>query len=663
MENYLKDQTSPYLLQHANNPVHWYPWCKEAFEKARKENKPVFLSIGYSTCHWCHVMAHESFEDQEVAEELNRNFVSIKVDKEERPDIDSIYMSVCMMLTGSGGWPASIFMTPEQKPFYAGTYFPKYGSYGSIGFLDLIKLVHEKWENNQQNLEKVGEDIAAQLDWHVREEVHRKKQNKNQESYDELPKQAFLWFWNHFDPVYGGFGDAPKFPTPHQLLFLMEYYEQTKEKKALEMAEKTLIEMYRGGIFDHIGYGFSRYSTDKRFLVPHFEKMLYDNALLMWSYTRAFAVTGKEIYQRIAKNTAGYIQREMTSVEGGFYSAQDADSEGVEGKYYVFDYDEIIKLLGKEQGTWFNTYFNITKGGNFEGKSIPNLQKTQLNFSERKEPLELISKVYDYRRKRTKLHLDDKVLTSWNGLMIGALARMYQQFDQEVYLEMAKAACDFIEQNGQGQNLFVSYRDGKTQGKGFLDDYAFFGFALLCLYEATLEKDYLDKAVAYVKKAIHDFQDKDHGGFYLYGKENEQLIVVPKETYDGAIPSGNSVMAYNLVKLRNLLLEEEWQEYAGKQIDFLASKLMDKRSDFSQGNGNAAGQSFFLIALSNYLNPPEHVVCVWKDKADLRQLKEKQKQGADILVYEEETERYSIQNGKTTLYICKDRKCMPPVNI
>lgn len=664
MENYLKDQISPYLLQHADNPVHWYPWCNEAFEKAKEENKPIFLSIGYSTCHWCHVMAHESFEDEEVAEELNRNFISIKVDKEERPDIDSIYMSVCMMLTGSGGWPTSIFMTPEQKPFYAGTYFPKYASYGSIGFLELLKLVHEKWVENHDSLVRTGEDITRQLKWQTREEAGEVKKNKEfQNAYEKLPKQAFLWFWNHFDRVYGGFGDAPKFPAPHNLLFLMDYYEHTKEERALEMSEKTLLQMYRGGMFDHVGYGFSRYSTDPYFLVPHFEKMLYDNALLMLSYTRAFALTGKEIYQRVAEKTASYVIKEMTHMEGGFYSAQDADSEGVEGRYYVFGYSEIIELLGKEQGMQFNDYYNITKHGNFEGKNIPNLLKTAENLQEGQEPLELISKVYDYRKKRTRLHLDDKILTSWNGLMIGAFAKMYQQFGKEIYLQTAKAAYNFIEQNRQGDSLFVSYRNGKIQGKGFLDDYAFFVFALLCLYEATLEKCYLDRAVVYIRKALACFWDKEQWGFYLYGKENEQLIVVPKETYDGAIPSGNSVMAYNLVKLRNLLWEEEWQELAEKQIDFLALNAIETRDTASGGNGKAAGQSFFLTALFQYLNPPEHVVCVLKDKSDLEKLDAKRKQGADILVYEEEIQGYQRINDKTTLYICKGHQCMPPVNI
>lgn len=666
LKNYLKDQTSPYLLQHADNPVNWYPWCKEAFDKAKEENKPIFLSIGYSTCHWCHVMAHESFEDEEVAEELNRHFISIKVDKEERPDIDSIYMSVCMMFTGNGGWPTSIFMTPEQKPFYAGTYFPKNAPYGSIGFLALLKIIHKKWEENEDSLIKTGEEITRELQWYTEETKQFAKGQGNQKIDEKLQEQAFWWFWNNFDRKYGGFGMAPKFPSPHNLLFLMEYYDVTGEETALEMAEKTLLQMYKGGIFDHIGYGFSRYSTDNYFLVPHFEKMLYDNALLLLAYTRAFSITRKDIYQNVAEKTADYILREMTSPEGGFYSAQDADSEGVEGRYYVFDYWEIIDLLGEEKGKSFNEYYNITRQGNFEGKNIPNRLKESQDVEKEQEFKECKEKVYAYRKERCKLHLDDKILTSWNGLMIGAFAVMYRVFGKDIYLQQAKAAYDFLERNQQEEGvLFVSYREGKCQGNGFLDDYAFYVFALLNLYQATLEKRYLEKAIRYCKKTITDFGDREQGGFYLYGKENEQLIVTPKETYDGAIPSGNSVMAYNLVKLWNLLLEDEWQEEAKRQLKFLAlcAGEDEEIADTANGNGKAAAQSFFLVALSMYQNPPEHIVCVWKDKSDLEKLKDKIKQGADILVYEKETENYPKINDKTTLYICKDYSCLPPVNL
>lgn len=666
MKNYLKDQTSPYLLQHADNPVNWYPWCREAFDKAKEENKPIFLSIGYSTCHWCHVMAHESFEDEEVAEELNRHFISIKVDKEERPDIDSVYMSVCMMFTGNGGWPTSIFMTPDQKPFYAGTYFPKNAPYGRIGFLALLKIIHKKWEENENALIKTGEEITKELHWYTEETKEFNKVKETNEIDEKLQEQAFWWFWNNFDRKYGGFGMPPKFPAPHNLMFLMEYYDVTGEESALEMTEKTLLQMYKGGMFDHIGYGFSRYSTDQYFLVPHFEKMLYDNALMLLAYTKAHSLTGKDIYRNIAEKTADYILREMTSTEGAFYSAQDADSEGVEGRYYVFDYQEIIDLLGEKKGKNFNRYFNITKEGNFEGKNIPNRLKADNDFGKEEELKECIDKVYAYRKERCKLHLDDKILTSWNGLMIGAFATMYRIFGKDIYLQQAMSACDFIERQQQEEDvLFVSYRAGKCQGKGFLDDYAFYIFALINLYQATLDKDYLERAVRYCKKVMMDFWDSEQGGFYLYGKENEQLIVTPKETYDGAIPSGNSVMAYNLVKLWNILLEDEWQKQAEKQLKFLASCAAEDREniDVVSGNGKAAAQSFFLTALSMYQNPPEHIVCVCKEKSDLEKLKDKIKQGADILVYEEETKSYPRINDKTTVYICKDYSCFPPENL
>ena len=364
MHNFLKNETSPYLLQHADNPVNWYPWCKEAFERARKEDKPIFLSIGYSTCHWCHVMAHESFEDEETARILNKYFVSIKVDKEERPDIDSIYMSVCQAFTGSGGWPTTIFLTPDQKPFFAGTYFPRKAKYGQIGLQELLLAICEKWETDRKTLLASAEDV-----------ISSRESEEIEEADVRLMETAFRHYKQLFDSKNGGFGAAPKFPTPHNLLFLMRYYERSGNKEALHMVEKTLIQMYRGGIYDHIGGGFSRYSTDDYFLAPHFEKMLYDNALLIMAYCKAYQLTGKSIYYGIAKATADYVLREMTSKEGGFYCAQDADSEGVEGKYYLFEPKEIIQICGEAEGRRFNQYFDITDRGNFEGKSIPNLLK------------------------------------------------------------------------------------------------------------------------------------------------------------------------------------------------------------------------------------------------------------------------------------------------
>lgn len=649
MQNHLKDQTSPYLLQHADNPVNWYPWCDEAFKKARAEGKPIFLSIGYSTCHWCHVMAHESFEDEQVAEILNRYFISIKVDKEERPDIDSIYMAVCQAFTGSGGWPTTIFLTPDQKPFFAGTYFPKTARYGQIGLKELLLKVNEKWKKDRESLLKLADDIIADLD------------NKSvvEGQVDEtLISDAFELYKRTFDNRYGGFGDAPKFPTPHNLLFLMRYHEKNNDEDAIKMVEKTLLQMYRGGMFDHIGGGFSRYSTDSYFLVPHFEKMLYDNALLILAYCKAYEITKKTIYCDVAERTASYVLREMTSPEGGFYSAQDADSEGVEGKYYLFEPPEIMSILGGEEGKEFNQYYDITEKGNFEGKNIPNLLKNEgVNKGEDSNVNEKLSeylmKIYKYRKSRYSLHLDDKILTSWNGLMIAAMCNLYRVTGNKKYLEAAKKTQSFIQNNlCEDGTLYISYRDGKRSDKGFLDDYANEVFALLALYEATLDNDYLKAAKQFCNKAICNFYDEEQGGFFLYGKENEQLILRPKETYDGAVFSGNSAMAYNLVHLSFLTGERRYEELAERQLGFMSGEA--KRYP--------AGYAMFLMALSDYIDPPEKITVVAKDKGQLAELPCQISLNAVVCALESPTEEYPLKNDMTTFYVCKGRVCLPPVN-
>ena len=641
MENHLKNQTSPYLLQHAQNPVDWYPWCTEAFEKAKAQDKPIFLSIGYSTCHWCHVMANESFEDSEVAQLLNDNFISIKVDTEERPDIDSIYMSVCQAFTGSGGWPTSIFMTPDQKPFFAGTYFPKTSYYGSIGFMELLSVIHDKWIAERESLLQSADEII--------EHLKRKASSSGKIDYDLIDTAVSL-YKHSFDERFGGFSSTPKFPAPHNLLFLMRYYEKSGDGEALNMVEKTLQQMYFGGIFDHIGYGFCRYSTDRYFLVPHFEKMLYDNALLIMSYSYAYSITKNTLYLDIAEKTATYILHEMTSPDGGFYSAQDADSDGVEGKYYVFTPTEVEDILGEEAGKEFNKYFDITEHGNFEGKSIPNLLKTS-QISDRFD--KYLPLLYEYRRKRTRLHLDDKILTSWNSLMIAAFSLLYRVSENFTYLEAAKKAQNFIENKlCENKALFVSFREGKRGSKGFLDDYAFFIFALTCLYDATLNNEYLEKAQCFCDKAISEFYNEENNGFYLYGKDNEQLIIRPTETYDGAVPSGNSVMAYNLVRLYHLTKNKNLEISAKNQLAFM--------SDSAQQY--PAGYSFFLIALYDYIDPPESIKVVLKDKSDLKDLACKFHPFTVANVLENPTEDYKLLNDKTTFYICKNHSCQPPVN-
>ncbi len=642
MSNRLKNETSPYLLQHSDNPVNWYPWCEEAFEKAKAEDKPIFLSIGYSTCHWCHVMAHESFEDDKTAEILNRNFISIKVDREERPDIDSVYMSVCQTLTGSGGWPMSIFMTWDKKPFFAGTYFPVASKYGMPGFADLLYAISEQWNSNRTALIKSADDIIAHF---------KTNDTESKNSDDEnIIDNAVKIFEKIFDKVHSGFGSAPKFPTPHNLLFLMLYARANNYLPALNMSEKTLIQMRKGGIFDHIGYGFSRYSTDEYFLAPHFEKMLYDNALLIIAYTAAYGVTGNNFYLGTAEKTAEYILREMVSHGGGFYSAQDADSEGVEGKYYTFTLDEIIKVLGEEKGRRFAQVFDITGSGNFESVNIPNLLKSNNlvdDFSEE------VQKLYDYRRNRASLHLDDKILLSWNSLMITALSVLYRASRSKIYLIAAQKAQEFTEKNlSAGSQLYTSFRHGKCSEKGFLDDYACYVTALIELYNSTLDKSYLEKAEYFCSETVRRFYDKERGGFYLCEADSNELFMNPKETYDGAIPSGNSVMAYNLVRLYQITECEQYRELTENQLSFMSA----------QAGSYPAGYSMFLLSKLIYENPPTHITVVMKKQTDLNEIKESIPLFANISVVSE-NEKYSMLDDKTTYYVCRNHICLPPTNI
>jgi len=586
-------------------------------------------------------MEQESFEDKDVADALNKNFISIKVDKEERPDIDSIYMNVCQTFTGSGGWPLTIIMTSEQKPFYAGTYFPKYSRYGVTGLMDLLYAVNEKWMSDKDALIKSGNEITNS--------ISTKMKQAQGDAPENLVEKAVQIFKNAFDPNYGGFGSAPKFPAPHNLMFLLDYYESNQDAEALHMAEKTLLQMYKGGIFDHIGFGFSRYSTDEFWLAPHFEKMLYDNALLIIAYLRAYEITKNELYKIVSIQTIDYVLRELTNEEGGFYCAQDADSEGVEGKYYVFTPDEIIAILGKNDGEYFNHYFDITAKGNFEGKSIPNLIHNHKHDSRIEA---LLEPVYKYRRKRTSLHRDDKVLTSWNALMITALVRAYKTLDDEKYLKAAKKADLYIENHlTDGSQLFTSYRKGKRSNNGFLDDYAFYIFAQIEMYGTEFDRKYLEKAVALNKNVISDFYDENESGFYLYGKKSEQLILRPKETYDGAIPSGNSVMCCNLIKLAGLTKDPKLSEIFESQKEFMAA----------HATGYPTGFSFYLLSLLTFLHTKE-IVCVVKNQNDLEGLAGKFPTNAAVLVLEKETKEYPLKNDRTTFYICENQTCLPPVN-
>lgn len=659
MPNHLKDQTSPYLLQHADNPVDWYPWCEEAFARAKKEDKPVFLSIGYSTCHWCHVMAHESFEDREIAEILNRYFIAVKVDREERPDIDSIYMTVCQAFTGSGGWPITIFLTPEQKPFFAGTYFPKNLAYGRIGLAELLLQVHERWQSNRERMLGSADEITSILQKQALQRDHSFTEESGGGKAARLIDHAIAFFKESFDKKYGGFGEAPKFPIPHQLLFLMRCHEKRGDQDILEMAEKTLLQMYRGGIFDHIGGGFCRYSTDAYFLVPHFEKMLYDNALLLSAYCKAYQITKKPIYLDVARKTAHYVLREMTSSQGAFYSAMDADSEGEEGKYYLFTPDEIIQVLGETAGQEFNRYYDITERGNFEGKSIPNLLHHIQSADGQQTSFDVLSMeqsraaVCEYRSHRYRMHVDDKILTAWNSLMIAALCSLYRVSGENEYLGAARRAWEFIGSHlCKNDTLYVSWRDGQRGGKGFLDDYAFSIYALLALYHATLDTSYLEQAGLFCKKAVSGFYDEAHGGFFLYGKEHETLLLRPKETYDGAVFCGNSAMAYDLVQLLLLTGDEKLRQLLERQIEFLSE----------EARSYPAGHAMFLLALLDVWDKPDQVTIVRKDERIPDGLACRIPPDTIVVLREQGDEEYPLKNDRTTYYVCRNHSCLPPTN-
>ena len=585
-------------------------------------------------------MARESFEDQETAELLNRWFISVKVDREERPDVDSVYMAVCQAFTGGGGWPTSLFLTPEKQPFFAGTYFPKQRQGGMVSFGELLTLIHEKWERDRSALLGPAEEIVALLN---------QPKAENGKAEPELQEEAVRLYTRLFDRENGGFGGAPKFPSPHNLRFLLAYYGRRGDRDCLEMAERTLLQMYRGGLFDHVGGGFCRYSTDERFLVPHFEKMLYDNALLILAYCEAYSTTRKELYLLAAERTADFVLREMTAPEGGFYSAQDADSGGEEGKYYLFAPEEIVRLLGTERGESFNQHFDITETGNFEGKSIPNLLHSN---PEDRSFGDLLETVYQYRRGRYALHLDDKILTAWNGLMIAALCRLYQANGEAKYLDAAKRADRFLWKNlWDGESLHVSFRAGRRGERGFLDDYAACIFAQLALYGATLERAYLERAERLCRETCAKFQDWETGGFFLYSEEHEALLLRPKETYDGAQPSGNSLMAWNLVRLSQLVSEERYGPLAERQLDFLAADAKQY----------PAGYAMFLLALLDYRDPLPKVTVVCSERSEAARLPLELPAEAAVILREPGPE-CPLKNGKTTFYVCRGHSCFPPVN-
>ncbi|PKM47740.1 MAG: thioredoxin domain-containing protein [Firmicutes bacterium HGW-Firmicutes-8] len=657
--NRLSKEKSPYLLQHANNPVDWYPWGDEAFGKAKKEDKPVFLSVGYSTCHWCHVMERESFEDNEVAELLNKHFVSIKVDREERPDIDTIYMAVCQAMTGHGGWPLTVVMTPDKKPFFAGTYFPKKSSRGLPGVIDLISQISSLWENEKERVLSSSREITQFIEDSLAAQVKG-------ELDEDVLHRAYSYFKEAFDREYGGFGRAPKFPTPHNLTFLLRYWKMTGKPEALEMVEKTLDSMYLGGIYDHIGFGFARYATDRKWLVPHFEKMLYDNAQLAIAYLEAFQATGKAKYARAARDIFTYVLRDMTSPGGGFFSAEDADSEGEEGTFYIWTPREITAVLGEDEGNRFCKIYGITDRGNFEEKSIPNLIETGFieGFDNARE------KLFAARARREHPFKDDKILTAWNGLMIAALAFGYRVLGEPKYKKAAESAINFISTKliRSDGRLLARYRDEEAAYPGYVEDYAFLIWGLIELYEATFTLDHLTTALKLNRDLLRYFWDEENGGLFQYGSDAETLLTRPKETYDGTLPSGNSVAALNFLRLARLTGNTGLPEKAQTQLRAFGGSINDA----------PAGHTFFLMAVYFNLVPTTEITIVGDPQSgDTKEMLRTvySRFGPEILVtgkpMNEVTEKLvkvipSIKgrqavDGKATAYVCKDFACQEPV--
>ena len=650
MSNRLANTHSPYLRQHQDNPVDWFPWGEEAFEKAKREDKPVFLSVGYSTCHWCHVMAHESFEDESVARVLNRDYVAIKVDREERPDVDAVYMQVCQALTGSGGWPLTVFLTPDQKPFYACTYLPKYSSYGRVGLMDTLVYFADLWKKDRHRLLANGEQLAAAL--------KRAAQPKPGTPSAELCRDAFRAYQQSFDDKWGGFGHAPKFPSAHQLLFLMDYADRANTPEAAEMVWRTLDAMSAGGMFDHVGGGFSRYSTDERWLKPHFEKMLYDNALLLLAYTEAHHRTGEMRYADVARRTADFVLREMTHEAGGFFSAQDADSDGVEGKYYRFTESELRTVLGNQDTEAFLQTYALTSG-------IINRIHMRGDAWPADDPR--LGRLREYRARRTTLHKDDKILTSWNAWMILALARAGLALREPCYLEAARRAEAFVRSNltDDSDRLSLSWHDGECSVPGQLDDYAVYTLALLELYRCTFEITYLEQAVLRAGQMQTLFADDNDGGCFRTASDAEELIARPKEIYDGAMPSGNSCAAMALQMLSELTGEKHWMDASFRQNSFVAG------SAAAYGNGVSYG----LLAMMRSLYQQRELICCGETDADaLRTYLVRHPSNTLSILWKTKnnaeqmhalapfTKAYDVPAHGALWYLCTDGACSTPVS-
>ena len=678
MTNRLAQEKSPYLLQHARNPVDWYPWSDEAFSKAAREDRPIFLSIGYSTCHWCHVMEKESFEDEDVAQLLNDTFVCIKVDREERPDIDNIYMTVCSLMTGSGGWPLTIIMTPDKKPFFAGTYFAKHTRFGRPGMLDLIPKLQDIWRNRRDEVEQSTARIYEILQ-------QQYSSIPGSEPDQEILHTAYKELVSRYDSFNGGFSKSPKFPTPHNLTFLLRYWKMTGNDKALDMVEHTLTAMRQGGIFDQVGYGYHRYSTDEKWLVPHFEKMLYDQALLAVAYLEAYQVTGNPLFKQTVHEIFTYVLRSMKAPEGGFYSAEDADSEGIEGKFYVWSLSEIKKVLNPEEADFIRDLYNIKSDGNFHdeasgtktGENIFHLKKTLSGLASESTPEKedilkkhenIRRKLFDHRDQRIHPHKDDKILADWNGLMIGALALGGRILADKAYVDAAEKGMRFVLSSmHQKGRLKHRYRDGEAAIDGMLSDYAYIVWGLLELYAASFKTEILEQAVLLNKRMLELFWDDKDGGFFITPGDGESLIVRPKEIYDGALPSGNSIALHNLLRLQRLTANTDLGTKATLLIRSFSEALQEVPSGYTQ----------FLSGVYFTLSPAAELVIVGDPEApDTREMlaileknffpeivalvKNPSGEAGMLGALAPFTADHTSINGKATAYVCQDYSCKSP---
>ena len=668
--NRLVFEKSPYLLQHARNPVDWWPWGEAAFAEARRLDKPVFLSIGYATCHWCHVMEHESFEDPEVAALINERFITIKVDREERPDIDEVYMQVTQAITGSGGWPMTVMLTPDKHPFFAGTYFPKESMTGRPGIKTVVTELHKAWIEKREDVESTALSISEQLGGMM-------GGSPGGDLDKSIFDTAFEGFVSRYDATRGGFAMRPKFPVPPNLSFLMRYHLRSGKAEALEMVEKTLLEMRRGGIYDHVGFGIHRYSTDREWLVPHFEKMLYDQALVTMAYLEAFQVTGKEAYARTAREILTYVERDMTSKTGGFYSAEDADSEGEEGKFYVWSTADVKNILGEVDGAFFIETFHLEEEGNFleeatrakTGTNIPHLREELLDeASARFEGLR--QKLFEKRESRIHPFKDDKILTDWNGLMISAFAKAAQTLDDDHYEHIATKAADFVlaELTDENGRLFKRHRQGESGLTAHIEDYTFMIRGLLDLYETNFEVRYLEKAIAFQAICDEFFWDKEKGGYFTVASDAEQLIVRAKSLYGGAIPSGNSMAIGNLSRLyrmtgrpdyatRNDELIRAFSGEIGKQPMVYPVALCGLDFTFGpaheiviSGNRDSEDTRAMLTALRKGFRPNQVILLRTPENA------------ATLAMLAPYTETQLSMNGKATAYVCRNFACKLPTN-